>query len=74
MSNRWIMVYDDGRTSAIHATEVEAETMADALAASGLAPNHVWACALHGPIGTAATSLLTTTRLGLTEIDLQDGT
>ncbi len=30
------MVYDDGRTSAIHATEVEAETMADALAASGL--------------------------------------
>jgi hypothetical protein len=67
------MVYDDG-TSAIHATEVEAETMADALAASGVPPNHIWACALRGPIGTAATSLLTTTRLGLTEIDLQHGT
>jgi hypothetical protein len=25
MSNRWILVYDDGRTSAIHPTEVEAE-------------------------------------------------
>jgi hypothetical protein len=35
MSKRWIMVYDDGRTPAIHTTEVEAEAMADALAASG---------------------------------------
>ncbi len=36
-------VYDDGRTPAIYATEVKAETMVDALAASGLPPNHVWA-------------------------------
>ena len=48
MSKRWIMVYDDGRTPAIRTTEAKAETMADALAASGLPPRRpVWACALH---------------------------
>ena len=31
MSNRWIMVYDDGRTPAIHTTEMEAETTRDAV-------------------------------------------
>jgi len=29
--NKWILVYDAGRTPAIHTTEVEAETMADAV-------------------------------------------
>lgn len=58
MSKRRILVYDDGRTPAIHTTAVEAETMADALAASGLPPNHVWACALQGHIA-AVKALLT---------------
>ena len=31
MSNRWTLIYDDGRTPAIHTTAVEAETTRDAV-------------------------------------------
>ena len=31
MSNRWTLIYDDGRTPAIHTTGVEAETTRDAV-------------------------------------------
>jgi hypothetical protein len=36
--NKWILVYDDGRTPAIHTTE-QAQIMVDARAASGLPPS-----------------------------------
>ncbi|MGH9893685.1 MAG: hypothetical protein ACREA0_17210 [bacterium] len=45
------------RTPAIHTNEVEAETMADTLAASGLPPRRVWACALHDHLQSAAAYL-----------------
>jgi hypothetical protein len=37
--NKWILVYDDGRTPAILTTEVQAQMMVDARAASGLPPS-----------------------------------
>jgi hypothetical protein len=55
--SKWTLVYDDGRTPAIHTKEVEAETMAGALAASGLSQRDVWACALSDHIEAAAVSL-----------------
>ena len=41
--NKWILVYDDGRTPAIHTTEVPVQMMVDAGAESGLPSRHVWA-------------------------------
>lgn len=56
--NRWIILYDDGKTPMIHHGIVEATTMPEALGVSGVDPAKVWACALARHAGTAAASLL----------------
>lgn len=64
--NKWIIVYDDGKSPIIHTKTVEADTMEHALAESGV--SHIWACALNGHVGAAAASLLNSMKLGVIEI------
>jgi hypothetical protein len=58
--NRWLLLYDDGKASRIRSLDVEADTMPAAIEKSGLPVEHIWACAVYGNLGAAATVMLRT--------------
>lgn len=58
--NRWLVLYDDGKGPRIRSLDVEADTMPAAIEKSGLPVEHIWACAVYGNLGAAATVMLRT--------------
>ena len=58
--SKWLLLYDDGKTSRIRTLDVEADTMPAAIEKSGLPAEHIWACAGYGNLGAAATVMLRT--------------
>ena len=46
--NKWWLLYDDGATPKIHMMQVEGETLVEAVVASGLNANAIWAAVLDG--------------------------
>lgn len=63
--NRWIILYDDGRTPKIHSMTVEAETAERALEtpdACALTAKQIWCVVLEHHSGTAAAVLLRMSR------------
>lgn len=59
--NKWLLLYDDGKTPAVHHKEVEAETMSEALETSELPLNSIWGCAMKGHVSTVGYFLLALT-------------
>ena len=58
--NKWMLLYDDGKAPRIRSLDVEADTIAAAIEKSGLPIEHIFACAVYGNLGAAATVMLRT--------------
>lgn len=71
--NKWIIVYDDGKTPNIYTKIVEADMMDRALVESGIPMGRIWACALNCHLGAAAASLLHGMELGVIESKAKNG-
>ena len=55
---KWIVLHEDGKKKMIQTMEVEADTIAEAIAKSGLPASQICACAAHTQLGAVATLLL----------------
>ena len=53
-------MYDDGKGPRIRSLDVEADTLPAAIEKSGLPVERIWACAVYGNLGAAATVMLRT--------------
>ena len=55
---KWIVLHEDGKKKMIQTTQVEADTIAEAITKSGLPAEQIRACVAHVELGAVATILL----------------
>jgi hypothetical protein len=55
---KWIILHGDGKKKMIQTMEIEADTIAEAIAKSGIPAAQISACAAHTELGAVATLLL----------------